>query len=78
VSFAAVGYETVSVTTTPQEFNNTAKLWYEKVFPSWEWIPKGKECEGSFIKVQDCTHRLEVPHLHMCSPCDFRNLPLQT
>ena len=60
VSVAAVGYETVSVSATPAEFNSTAKLWYENGFPSWEWIPTSRKCEGSFIKIQDCISSVRV------------------
>jgi len=54
ISFAAVGYETVSVRSTPEQFNSTTKLWYEKVFPSWEWIPNSRDCDSSQVKIQDC------------------------
>jgi len=54
VSFVVVAYETVSVSATPAEFNSTSTFWYEKVFPSWEWFPNSRECQDSFIKIQDC------------------------
>jgi len=53
ISFAAVGYETISIRSTPEEFNSTTRLWYEKVFPSWEWIPSSRDCDNSFVKIQD-------------------------
>src|SRR5579859_1384095 len=53
VSIAAVGYENVAMQMGPADFNSSSKLWYEKVFPTSQWIPSSKVCEGNTIKVRD-------------------------
>ena len=56
VTIAAVGYETVSVQVTASEFNSSSKVWYEKLFPTSQWIPASMLCDGSRIKVKDSIH----------------------
>jgi len=52
ISVAAVGYETVTIRTTATEFNSSNTVWYEKVFPTSQWIPASRSCEGSTIKTK--------------------------
>jgi len=52
VSIAVAGYETVILRSTASEFNSTSKIWYEKVFPTSQWIPVSKSCDGSTIKTK--------------------------
>lgn len=53
ISIVTVGYE--SLTIYSDQFNVSNQLWYEKVFPQWQWIPKSSVCDGSSIKIKECT-----------------------
>lgn len=54
VNVAAVGYELVPFTSTL--FMSPEKLWYEKLLPSTPYIPQSRTCDGSIIKLTECTH----------------------
>lgn len=65
ISVAAVGYETVTVQSMAGDLNSSNTLWYEKLFPTSQWIPSSKECEASRIKIRDCTVLCNLPKANL-------------
>jgi hypothetical protein len=47
INIVAVGYETVSITSTT--FNSTTRLWYEKFVPTFWLSQSSRSCDGSVI-----------------------------
>jgi hypothetical protein len=51
ISVATVAYESTIVITNA--YNQSSKVWYEKLFPNSDWVPESKVCDASLIELGD-------------------------